>query len=58
MLYRYLGFHVLGRRPRYYSDGEDALVMWAEEVDTPAYRRRLTDIEAEIPGGAIVERSS
>lgn len=28
MLYRYLGFHVLGRRPRYYSDGEDALVMF------------------------------
>jgi len=27
-LYRFLGFHVLGRRPRYYSDGEDALMMF------------------------------
>ncbi len=26
-LYRYLGYDVLGRRPRYYADGEDALVM-------------------------------
>ncbi len=27
-LYRKLGYHVLGRRPRYYGDGEDALVMF------------------------------
>ncbi len=27
-LYRYLGYRVIGRRPRYYSDGEDALVMF------------------------------
>jgi ribosomal-protein-alanine N-acetyltransferase len=27
-LYRRLGYHVIGRRPRYYSDGEDALVMF------------------------------
>ena len=26
-LYRHLGYTVLGRRPRYYADGEDALVM-------------------------------
>jgi [ribosomal protein S18]-alanine N-acetyltransferase len=27
-LYRHLGYRVIGRRPRYYSDGEDALVMF------------------------------
>jgi ribosomal-protein-alanine N-acetyltransferase len=27
MLYRHLAYRVIGRRPRYYSDGEDALVM-------------------------------
>ena len=27
-LYRYLGYTVLGRRPHYYTDGEDALVMF------------------------------
>lgn len=26
-LYRFLGYTVLGRRPHYYSDGEDAMVM-------------------------------
>jgi len=26
-LYRHLGYDVIGRRPRYYTDGEDALVM-------------------------------
>lgn len=26
-LYAALGYEVLGRRPRYYSDGEDALIM-------------------------------
>ena len=28
LLYRRLGYKVLGRRPRYYGDGEDALVMF------------------------------
>ena len=28
LLYRRLGYHVIGRRPRYYGDGEDALVMF------------------------------
>ncbi len=27
-LYRHLGYRVIGRRPRYYGDGEDALVMF------------------------------
>ena len=27
-LYREVGFVTVGRRPRYYPDGEDALVMW------------------------------
>ena len=29
-LYRYLGYDVIGRRPSYYADGEDALVMALE----------------------------
>lgn len=36
LLYRELGYHVLGRRPRYYSDGEDATVMFLAVSD--AYR--------------------
>ncbi|MEX2549223.1 MAG: GNAT family N-acetyltransferase [Nitriliruptoraceae bacterium] len=31
-LYRHLGFTVEGRRPGYYPDGEDALLMWRRAV--------------------------
>jgi len=33
-LYRWLGYDVIGRRPRYYTDGEDALVMF-QRCDPP-----------------------
>src|SRR5262245_29171234 len=37
-MYRRFGFVPVGVRKGYYVDtGEDALVMWAYEVDTPAY---------------------
>ena len=35
-LYRYLGYDVVGRRPRYYADGEDALVMTLELGPRPS----------------------
>ena len=35
-LYRHLGYDVVGRRPRYYADGEDALVMTLEIGPRPA----------------------
>lgn len=31
-LYRRLGFREVGRRPRYYDDGEDAVLMWLDRV--------------------------
>jgi len=41
-LYRRFGFAPAGVRKGYYADnGEDALVLWAEGVDTPAYGDRL-----------------
>ena len=39
-LYRHLGYDVVGRRPRYYADGEDALVMTLELA--PATGHALT----------------
>ena len=30
-LYQSMGFQSAGTRPRYYDDGEDALIMWREE---------------------------
>lgn len=39
-LYRHLGYHVLARRPRYYADGEDALVMFLETSRSTGWQRR------------------
>jgi len=50
-LYRKFGFAPAGVRKNYYAEtNEDALVMWANDVDTPDYRQRLTRIEAVLPG--------
>ena len=55
-LYRRFGFVPAGMRKGYYPEnGEDAMVMWATDIDTPAYARRLAEIEARIPGTTIVE---
>ena len=43
-LYEKYGFYSNGVRTRYYSDnGEDALVMWSEEIESPAFRQRLAE---------------
>ncbi len=48
-LYRRFGFAPAGVRREYYKDsGEDALVMWAYDVDAPAYAERLDAIEAPL----------
>ncbi len=47
-LYRRFGFVPVGIRKGYYQlTGEDAYVMWAYDIDSPAYRERLAGIEAE-----------
>jgi len=54
-MYRRFGFRPAGIRKNYYVEtNEDALVMWAHDVNTPAYLRRLADIEAGIPGETLV----
>ncbi len=55
-LYRRFGFYPAGVRKNYYVEtNEDALVMWADDVDQPDYSRRLATIEAALPGTTIVE---
>jgi ribosomal-protein-alanine N-acetyltransferase len=39
-LYRRFGFVPVDIRPRYYRD-EDAIVMWVDDADTPAFAERL-----------------
>ena len=55
-LYRQFGFHPAGIRRNYYVEtNEDALVMWADDVDGPEYAQRLARIQASISGTTIVE---
>jgi len=55
-LYRKFGFRPCGIRKNYYVEtNEDALVMWADDVDSDEYAERLDKIETSIPGRTIVE---
>ena len=48
-LYRKYGFKEAGIRRRYYSDNhEDALIMWTEEINSPAYRARFDQLTAAL----------
>ena len=51
-LYRRFGFAPVGVRKNYYAEtGEDAIIMWARDIDTAVYADRLASIEAHL--GAI-----
>ena len=52
-LYERFGFAPAGIRRRYYEGRDDAIVMWAHDIGTPAYAGRLRAIEAEIPGNTV-----
>jgi ribosomal-protein-alanine N-acetyltransferase len=48
-LYHEFGFVPAGIRKNYYAEvNEDALVMWAHDIDTETYRLRLDSIEARL----------
>jgi ribosomal-protein-alanine N-acetyltransferase len=48
-LYRRFGFAPAGVRKNYYAEtNEDALVMWAHDIDQPAYLARLQAIDDDI----------
>jgi [ribosomal protein S18]-alanine N-acetyltransferase len=53
-LYRRFGFAPAGIRKGYYAElGEDALIMWAHDVDADAYGHRLAEIEAGLPPAEV-----
>jgi len=55
-LYRRFGFKPVGVRKNYYQEvNEDALVMWAHEVDQPEYTALLGSIERSLPGETVIE---
>jgi [ribosomal protein S18]-alanine N-acetyltransferase len=44
-MYHRFGFVPAGVRPKYYQDGEDALIMWADDISDVAYADRLAAID-------------
>lgn len=55
VLYRRFGFAPVGVRKNYYSEtGEDAIIMWARDIDGPEYAERLVGIEARLRGDRVV----
>jgi [ribosomal protein S18]-alanine N-acetyltransferase len=49
-LYHQFGFAPVGIRKNYYAEtGEDALIMWAEGLQTQAYGERLADLARRVP---------
>lgn len=53
-LYARFGFRTEGLRKNYYAESnEDALIMWARDIDTADYAGRLASIEAEISGDTV-----
>lgn len=55
-MYRQFGFRPAGVRKNYYAEtNEDALVMWADDIDGDDYRRRVAAIAAAVPGRTLVE---
>jgi len=57
-LYQRFGFSAVGVRKGYYADtGEDALIMWANDVDQPEYAALLDRLHRGVPGTTVFERS-
>ncbi len=55
-MYRRFGFAPAGVRKNYYAEiNEDALVMWAHDIDQRAYGQRLAAIEATLPSRTLTE---
>lgn len=56
-LYRRFGFAPAGVRKNYYTEtNEDAIVMWAHDIDLPAHRVRLDEIAGSIDGTTSWEK--
>lgn len=48
-LYQKFGFQPAGVRKGYYQDsGEDAIIMWAYDIDSPEYKERILMIETSV----------
>jgi len=56
-LYEKYGFRPVGIRPRYYSDnGEDALIMTTEPLESASMRERVSRLRADLQSRTLGER--
>jgi ribosomal-protein-alanine N-acetyltransferase len=56
-MYRRFGFAPAGVRKNYYTEtNEDAIVMWAHDIDLPEHRARLDAIAAAVSGTTAWEK--
>ncbi|NJM66870.1 MAG: GNAT family N-acetyltransferase [Acaryochloris sp. RU_4_1] len=46
-LYTKFGFQIAGRRPHYYGKGEDALILWQGDLQTPLFLRSLQQCQVD-----------
>lgn len=46
-LYTRFGFAPVGVRPKYYPDGEDALILWVHDIGSVEFRQRLERLGAD-----------
>src|SRR5947208_14714423 len=47
--YRKYGFREARLRHRYYSDNqEDTLIMWTDEINSPAYKQKFQDLKTTL----------
>ncbi len=49
-LYSRFGFNKIGIRPGYYSDGEDAVIMWTNDIQSPEYKVMLAEAKDRLEG--------
>jgi ribosomal-protein-alanine N-acetyltransferase len=57
-MYRRFGFEAAGIRKNYYAESrEDALIMWAHDIDTDRYAALLAGITARMRGTTVVEEA-
>lgn len=47
-LYEKFGFESVGTRPKYYADGEDALILWCKGLQKPEFRQVLRAWQQQI----------
>ena len=57
VLYQRFGFAPVGVRPKYYrANNEDALIMWAHDIDAPPFQVRLAEIAAVLANASDVTK--